>query len=264
MKHLKTLRVRFALWTAGFLLATLLLFGVFVYASMSRSLVTPVDETLRLSAMQLLGEVAVRGGQLLVMENPFEDEEYAQLREQGLSMRVVAQGGQVVEQYGPYGDLPELWTANPDPNNPGEFATMTHPRSKDTVRVFAVPVTSDGRTAGTLQVAQSLSNVRDTLNLLMGTLLIGGPLMVLLAGAGGYFLAGRGLAPIDKITRTARTYLPATYRHGSICRRLKMRWGAWRLHLIPCWTGWTAPSKGNGASSPTYRTSCARRCQQCI
>lgn len=203
MRYLKTLRVRFALWTAGFLLATLLLFGAFVYANMSHSLVTTVDESLRLSAMQLLAEVAMRGSQLLVMENPIEDAEYAQLREQGWSMRVLDVGGQLVKEYGPYRDLPSLQPGNATLDQPGEFATMTHPASKDTVRVFSVPIVSESEVVGTLQVALSLGSVGDTLNLLMGTLLIGGPLVVLLAGAGGYFLALRALAPIDKITRTA-------------------------------------------------------------
>jgi signal transduction histidine kinase len=35
-------------------------------------------------------------------------------------------------------------------------------------------------------------------------LLIGGPLLVVIAGCGGYFLARQALTPIDKITRTAR------------------------------------------------------------
>lgn len=204
MKHLRTLRVRFALWTAGFLLAALLLFGAFVYANMSHSLVTPVDETLRLSAMQLQAEVAVRNDQLLVMENPIEDKEYTQLREQGLSMRIFDRSGQVVSEYGPYGDLPPLLPAAAMSDQPGQFATMTHPASKELVRIFAIPIVNDGVAAGTLQVAHSLSNVRDTLRLLLGALLIAGPLIILLAGAGGYYLALRALAPIDKITRTAR------------------------------------------------------------
>jgi heavy metal sensor kinase len=205
MKHLRTLRVRFALWTAGFLLAALLLFGAFVYANMSHSLVTPVDETLRLSAMQLQAEVTVRNDQLLVMENPIEDKEYTQLREQGLSMRIFDRNGQTVSEYGPYGDLPPLLLpAGVMPNQPGQFATMTHPSSKDLVRIFAIPIIDDDRVAGTLQIAHSLANVRDTLSLLLGTLLIAGPLIILLAAAGGYYLALRALAPVDNITRTAR------------------------------------------------------------
>ncbi len=38
MKRLKTLRIRFALWTAGLLFAALGLFGLFVYENMARGL----------------------------------------------------------------------------------------------------------------------------------------------------------------------------------------------------------------------------------
>jgi signal transduction histidine kinase len=52
-------------------------------------------------------------------------------------------------------------------------------------------------------VAQNLKAEGQTLNFLLITLLIGGPLIVIAAGSGGYFLAARALVPIDKIIRTA-------------------------------------------------------------
>ena len=39
---------------------------------------------------------------------------------------------------------------------------------------------------------------------MLAALLIGGPLLIIIAGLGGYFLAARALTPIDRITRTAR------------------------------------------------------------
>jgi signal transduction histidine kinase len=204
MKHLKTLRVRFALWTAGLLLGALVIFGIFVYVSMSRSLATAVDETLHLTAMQLLAEVEVDDGTLIVKENPLEDAEFAQLREQGMSMRVLYPAGQPVAAFGPYQDLPvspvDLSVTDPS----GAFTTVTHPGTQDPVRVYTTPISLGNQVFGILQVVQNLEDVRSTLNLLLINLLIGGPLIVILAGGGGYFLAARALAPIDKITRTAR------------------------------------------------------------
>jgi len=46
--------------------------------------------------------------------------------------------------------------------------------------------------------------VRDTLQKLLVTLLVSIPILVTVAGIGGYFLAARALAPIDQITTTAR------------------------------------------------------------
>ncbi|GAB4456360.1 MAG: hypothetical protein Kow0070_06290 [Anaerolineales bacterium] len=55
-----------------------------------------------------------------------------------------------------------------------------------------------------VQVAQSLSDVQESLQTLLFTLLVSSPILALLAGGGGYFLAARALAPIDKMTVTAR------------------------------------------------------------
>jgi heavy metal sensor kinase len=205
MNYVRTLRVRFALWTAGFLLAALTLFGLFVYFNMSYSLATPVDETLHLTAMQLLAEIDTRAGHLVVVENPIEETEYTQLREQGLSMRVLDLAGQPVNEFGPYTALPSPQLTPRNATRPGAYVTLTDPASQTPIRVYSMLIVDENQApVGTLQVAQSLANLRRTLNLLFITLLIGGPLIVILAGSGGYFLAARALAPIDKITHTAR------------------------------------------------------------
>ena len=92
--------------------------------------------------------------------------------------------------------------------------TFTDPDSQDLVHVYTSPVVKANRVVGTLQVALNLKNVSRTLDLLLVTLFLGGPLIVIIAGAGGYFLAARALAPIDKITRTARTSPPTICRPG--------------------------------------------------
>jgi heavy metal sensor kinase len=204
MNRLKTLRVRFALWTAGLLCAALVLFGLFVYTNMSHSLTMAVDETLHLTALQLMAEVEIRRGELVLVETPIMDPQYSRLREQGFSMRVLNLTGQLVQEYGPYKDLPQPQVNVTLPNQPGVFTTMTDPGSQDLIRVYTAPVVDRNRLVGILQVALNLNNVRRTLDLLLITLLLGGPLIVIVAGGSGYFLAARALAPIDKITRTAR------------------------------------------------------------
>jgi heavy metal sensor kinase len=203
MTRLKTLRVRFALWTAGLLCAALGIFGLFVYVSMSQSLAAAVDETLRLTAIELAAEAEVRNSELTFSENPTEDTQYTRLREQGFSLRVLNLAGQLVQEYGPYRDLPLGQLDLITPNQPGEFATITDLDSRDPVRVYSSPIVRADRVVGILQVALNLKTVGRTLDLLLVTLLLGGPLIVIIAGAGGYFLAARALAPIDKVTRTA-------------------------------------------------------------
>ena len=203
MNRLKKLRVRFALWTAGVLLASLVLFGLFVYANMSYSLATAVDENLHVTALELMSEVEIRNDQPFFIENPIQDPQYTRLREQGFSTRVLNLAGQTVQAYGPYEDLPQPQIDLTIPNQAGEFTTITGPGRHDPVRVYTSLVVKADQVVGTLQVAQNLNEVRATLNLLLITLLLAGPTLVIVAGSNGYFLAARAIAPIDKITRTA-------------------------------------------------------------
>lgn len=206
MKRLRTLRIQVALWTAGLLFATLVLFGAFVYSNMSYSLGAAGDETLRLTALQLMAEAEVSAGELALIENPIEDPQYARLRDQGFSVRAFNLSGRLVEEYGPYRALLTFDQADASlSDQAGEFITIADPVSHDPIRVYTTPVVVDQRVVGSLQVALSREEVRRTLDLLRITLLLGGPLIVLAAGSSGYFLAGRALAPIDTISRTARS-----------------------------------------------------------
>jgi len=203
MKRLKTLRVRFALWTAGLLLAALVLFGLFVYANMSRSLTAVIDETLHSTAMQMIAEGGARGQ---VSIEDFQDPQYARLLEQGLSMRLFDQSGEEMQAYGPYRQLPQPPINFTFLNSAGEFTTITDPFTQEPVRVYTTLVLAKdgGQAVGILQVAYNLNSVKRTLYLLLITLFIGVPLIVIIAGGSGYFLAARALTPIDKIIHTAR------------------------------------------------------------
>ena len=59
MIRFKTLRGRFALWTAGLLLTVLTLFTFFVYIRMSQTLAASVDDALRNAASQVIAEIDV-------------------------------------------------------------------------------------------------------------------------------------------------------------------------------------------------------------
>ncbi len=211
MKHLKTLRVRFALWTASLLLTALVLFSFFIYIRTAQSLADSVDSGLRLAASQVVAEVDVEEGELVPIDTffsrsqtQFGNEKNASLLEQGFSFRVSNGAGQTLQEYGPYQALPQPQINFTASNQPGIFTTFTDAATQHPVRVYTAPIVQDNHQVGAIQVAQNLNSVRQTLNQLLTTLLIGGPLLVVIAGAGGYFLAARALAPIDKITRTAR------------------------------------------------------------
>lgn len=204
MKVFKTIRVRFALWTAGLLLVALILFGGFVYGRMSQNLASAVDDALKTVAAQVAAEVDVEDGTAVSVDDFLDDMQNMPVFEQGFSFRVYDTAGQIIEEYGPYQTLPSAYPSFSPPVQSGQFITFTDPATQHPVRFYIDPIVEENQTVGTVQVAQNLINSQQTLIQLLTTLLIGVPLVVVIAGMGGYILAARALAPIDKITRTAR------------------------------------------------------------
>jgi heavy metal sensor kinase len=205
MKGLSTLRVRFAVWVGALLLGALAAFGAYVYFNMARSLAAAVDDSLRLSATQALATLNVENGQINFSDSIPEGTAPADLVERGLTIRILSSSGKGLQAFGPYGSAPvEAGSLSAAAAGRPTFWTYMDSGEGDRVRMYTVPILEDSRLVGVLQVAQSLGNVQDTLDRLLTTLLLMIPLVVGLAGWGGYFLAARALAPIDTITRTAR------------------------------------------------------------
>jgi len=192
-----TLRARFAFWTAGLLLAVLAIFGCYIYESMSRNLAEELDETLSFSASQVAAALEIENGSLKLPDG-FEQRR-TDLLENEVSIRIQTADRTLI-QVGPPYSLP------PPPANQSvpSFADIKNPLNGESVRVYSLPVEDNGRHIGVIQTAESYKDVNDTLHRLLTTLFIAGPLLALLAGLGGYFLAARALAPIDEIAQTAR------------------------------------------------------------
>lgn len=202
MKYWQTLRVRFAVWTAGLLFTALLLFGLFVYIIMAYNLLAVVDETLQAITTQLIVEVDRRG--LLPIEDIVEEPQYERLRAQNFSMRVQNLAGESVQLYGPYTALLRPATNFTNPAVAPTLTTIIDPATQDEIRVYAAPILAHDELVGFVQVARNLNDINRTLHLLFLTLLISGPLLIVVAGVSGYFLAARALRPIAEITHTAR------------------------------------------------------------
>ena len=200
MGRLKTLRFRFALWTAGLFLFVLTVFGVYVYGSMARGLSAAADDSLTFSASQVVAGLNIDNGQLILPDSFVETPENADLRGRGFTARIVSPQGQTLQGFGPYRAIP---TPPANFSAVPSFVTLTDPASGTALRVYTAPVEENNRLVAIVQVEQSLEVVQDALRRLLTTLLVSVPLLVAIAGIGGYFLAAHALAPIDRITRTA-------------------------------------------------------------
>lgn len=203
MKWIKTIRVRFALWSTVLILAFLATFGAGVYFTFSRSLYSAVDDALVLSAQQVLASLSEDDGSLQMpspdTSAPHLAEFYA-FTQRGLTLMILSENSEVLEVVGPHGVEPR---AIPQSLSQPEFQTIAEAREVDRIRVYTLPVLEGGRVLGWIQAMQSLGGAEESLDRLRTVLLVGVGLLSLLAGFAGYFLAARALTPIDKITNTA-------------------------------------------------------------
>lgn len=204
MKLFRTLRARFALWTAGLLCGALVLFGLLVYVNMSRNMIAAVDEKLRLAVLHLISEAEVSQGEIIFVEHLTEYVQSADVGDEGFTVKIFDLEGNVIQVDGRHANLPPPQLDRITDVQSGYVTTLTDPDYGVSLRLYTAPLLEADTIVGISQVAQPLDSVWRTLNLLAATLLIGGPLIMVGAGIGAYFLTARALAPIDAITHTAR------------------------------------------------------------
>jgi heavy metal sensor kinase len=204
MKLIRTMRGRFALSLTAIILAFLAAFGGGIYLTFTRSEYREVEDTLSLSAEQVLASLYEDNGSI---QMPTEDPNATHLAEfdaftqRGVTLMVLSSDGEILEAVGPYSDAPvPVSEARLQPT----FQTLRETDQHDPVRVYILPILEDGHVLGWIQSMQSLAGAEEALDRLRTALLIGIGVFSLLAGFAGYFLAGRALAPIDEITDTAR------------------------------------------------------------
>jgi heavy metal sensor kinase len=200
-----TLRFRFALWVTGLLLVVLVGFSLFVYFNLRISLLSGVDDALRLSATQAVATANIQNGQVNFADSLPDGSAASDLQERGLTIRVLDPTGAQLEGFGPFLNLPvSASTLAAASKGRAMLSTIADPGEGDPVRLYSEPILDNGQLVGVVQVAQSLGDMYDTLSRLLTAILLGAPLLVGIAGIGGYFLAARALAPIDQMTLTAQ------------------------------------------------------------
>ena len=204
MKLIRTLRARLALSVTGLILAFLATFGGGIYFTFSRSLYTEVDDTLSLSAEQVLASLYEDNGsiQMLTQDpNATHLAEFNAFTQRGVTLIVLSSKGEILESVGPYSDDPL-----PVPASLVQplLQTIRETEQNDRIRVYILPIFEGGHILGWIQSIQGLGSAEETLDRLRTMFLVGTGLLSLLAGFAGYFLAGRALTPIDEITNTAR------------------------------------------------------------
>ncbi|MFH1634303.1 MAG: HAMP domain-containing protein, partial [Chloroflexota bacterium] len=190
------IRVRLTLWYLLLAGLAVLLSGAYQYIQLQRSLFASVDTSLEISVSQALSNVDSENGRPAFQNTENQTVASRILLQSDFAIRLLTPDGIIVDGLGDSSTIITVETLAPGYQTIGE---------KDHWRVYSQPIqAADGQLAGWLQAIQSLEVVEETLENMRTQLLIILPMLLLLTGMGGVFLANRALRPIDQITRTAK------------------------------------------------------------
>jgi heavy metal sensor kinase len=195
-----SIRSRLTAWYMAALALTLVALGLATYLLTRASLFHWLDETLQERAEALAEEVKLVGGEprLEVPEHlrgAYEGLDDGFLVLDGLR-RVVLARGLDPELYRGVPAVSAAFAGTP------ETGIVTG-RRQHRWRIASHPVLADARPAAVVVVGHDLDEVDEVLERMLLTMLALLPLGLLVAGAGGYALAGRALAPVGQIVRSA-------------------------------------------------------------
>jgi heavy metal sensor kinase len=196
----RSIRLRLTLWYVLLLAIILAAFSAGVYLTLRQNLYDSLDDSIRDRCNVLLGIVQYEGGRptlagRISAEDPNQGESL---------IRVFDSSGQITfDNSAAAGNVPVDRRAV-ESALAGETTSRGVSAGAESFRVRTVPIERDSRVSGVLEVGQSQDDVSDTLQTLLLILGVAYPVTLVVASLGGVFLAGRALAPIDRLTRLAR------------------------------------------------------------
>lgn len=204
----RSIRVRLTLWYVALLALILAAFSAGVYLTLRHTLYATLDEALAARADDLLPLVSLDADRPALpagvpAAGPDAAEQFVRLYD-AAGRPAFASGGAAGA---PPADAGAVRRALAGGTGAGDARVGAIP-----FRVRLVPVERDGRIIGALEVGRAADDVADALRALLLILGLACPVTLVAASAGGLFLAGRALAPIDGLTRLARRISAADLR----------------------------------------------------
>ena len=222
--HPESLRIRLALWYCGVLSLVLLFFGVCLYLVVRAQLLRHHDAEL-VGTAQAVEDVLSEHADC----DNLTPEQVGKLDRHSRLVLFHAVDGDTRSFYRSpdLGSQPLLRGLTETPDFLNERATFkTYGDGRGFLRAYTRPYRSRAGRRGVIRVMERLGDVRGPLTNLRLALLVLAPFAVGVSSLGGYWLAGRALAPVDEITRLAREIeasqlsrrLPAAPTHDEIGR----------------------------------------------
>ena len=194
-----SIRVRLAAWYSAVLAVILSLFSVSAYFAMRNSIHRTVDEELqeRMEGVRRLIERTSQSDRESDLR--YELREHSELRGSGALLQVSDQEGNWLYRSASMNvyDIPK-------PQKPSTLP-VTFEVKDEPFRVLTEKVQVAGHSYYLVQVATPLDDFYDALHRFATLLFVSIPILLASATAVGYWISRRALAPVDRITETARS-----------------------------------------------------------
>lgn len=200
-----TLRVRLTFWYGTALALILIIFSTVLYVMTARSLRDAVDQSLEETAAAAVRALEERGFLPLVDEGELMSQ-FPELARIDKFFQIFSPSGTItirspnVKQHEMPLSRQALEVAY---SGRTLFESAKYPKEPP-LRLISVPIVYRGSLLYIIQVGTTMDSVEHTLNRLLLVLLVSMPVALAVSLAGGWFMAGRALRPVDAITLAAQ------------------------------------------------------------
>lgn len=202
----KSIRTRLTAWYVTLLAVVLILFSVLLYVFLSKRLYESVDNSLKVSASVARKTALIKYPRTPLPGLEMFFEQFLGYGNLNKFYRIYDSSGNVGSQFkgvdaSQFPLTQEAYTSALEDRITYETFTL---KEKYPIRVITMPVMRNNTLANLIQVGTSLEGVLETLKNLRLFLFTALPAVLILAALAGRFFAGRALAPMARITQTAR------------------------------------------------------------
>ena len=186
MRFFKSIRTRLTIWYLLVIVVLLLVFSAVAYFMLDYNLYQNLDNSLQNRSIEL--KTSITG--IVPKENEV--------------LLSFDSSGNLINEHGPAIDLANVATLVRQALSGQDNYLTAAAIDKQAVRLYASTIQSPFNNQIVIVVGQVTTNITGTLATFRYVLLIAIVGVIVLAGLGGLFLAGRVLKPVEQITRTAQ------------------------------------------------------------
>lgn len=202
----RSIRFRLTLWYALTLALILAASGFFWQVYLSRNILNRIDGHLHLVAEKVGSYHLLHQGEPPTDENCKMLEDFVRNHNWGEFVQILNDEGNITCFSNNLRGfrLPLSKTALQHASRAEPYYETIRTLKPSPLRLLTYPLTKNGRVTDFIQIGESLAPMEEALKELRLILLSFSPLAVLILSFGGWFLAGRALSPMVRITRAVR------------------------------------------------------------